>query len=201
MEKLGVFGGSFNPIHKGHTGLALAAARFAGLNKVLLLPCAKPPHKPAPSLLSGEHRLAMCRLACAGHSLLAADNQELSMPPPSYTYNTLQVLHSRFPQSRLYLIIGADMLLSFEQWRNWREIGKLAVVLAGAREKGKEQAQALTQKVKWLARQGVTAQIFPLEVLELSSTEIRKRLAQGQDVSHMLEPAVQQYIYTHGLYR
>lgn len=198
MDRIGIFGGSFNPIHNGHISLAQAAAQEFYLSKVLIMPCRKPPHKQAPDLAGETHRLEMCRLACRGMDSIEVSDIELNMPVPSYTYDTVIRLRQTYPDSSLYLIIGADMLLSFDKWQKWKELGSMVTLLAGARLRG--QNPELDAKKKELEAAGVTAEIFCSEIVEISSTEIRTLVSQGKDISIYVPPEVNQYIQLNRLY-
>ena len=114
--------GDLNPIHKGHIRLAQAARDEMGLERVLLIPTWTPPHKESPDLAPSQHRLAMCRLAAEGHPFLEVDDLEIRRRGRSYTIDTVEELGRREPGRELVLIVGSDMLLTFHQWRRWREI-------------------------------------------------------------------------------
>lgn len=196
--KIGLFGGSFNPIHNGHLGLAGAAARQFGLEQVLFVPCRVPPHKPSPHLAPAIHRLEMCRIATEGVPGFLVSDIEQQMPEPSYTLDTLTQLRRRHSGDEWFLIIGADMLLTFQKWHRWQEYSGLATLLAAARQPG--QRQALEYKARELAAFGLKAQVFDLEVIELSSTRIRSRIAHGESTEGLLPAGVREYIDAHSLY-
>lgn len=196
--KIGLFGGSFNPIHNGHLGLAGAATRQFGLEQVLFVPCRVPPHKPSPLLAPAIHRMEMCRIATQGVPGFMVSDIEQQLPEPSYTLDTLTELRRRHPGNEWFLIIGADMLLTFQKWHRWQEFAGLATLLAAARELG--QRQALEHKARELADFGLKAQVFDLEVIELSSTVLRGMIAQGESTEGLLPAGVREYIDAHSLY-
>ncbi len=198
MKRLGLFGGTFNPIHLGHVGLALGAAKALELEKVLLMPAKTPPHKEAPDLAQGHHRLAMCRLAAQGHPVLQVSDLELRRSQPSFTVTTLERLRELYPGTRLYLIIGGDMLLSFETWRRWQDILTLATLCAAPRTPG--QYQALAQNRPLFARRGIPFILLQNPVLEMSSTQIRQNIRQRQSLDGLLDSRVAEYIARHRLY-
>ena len=118
MARIGVYGGSFNPPHLGHIFAARKAQQLLGLDKVLLIPAAIPPHKAvAEGSPDGETRLALTKLAIAGEAGMEVSRIELDRPGPSYTVDTLRTLRECYPQDALYLLMGTDMFLSFFQWR------------------------------------------------------------------------------------
>ncbi len=201
MGNIAMFGGAFNPIHKGHVHLALSMLKQYALDKVLLIPSGTPPHKSAPDLAAGEHRLAMCRLAAQAHPALQADGVELIRQGKSYTADTVKELKRRYPHDRLFLIVGSDMLFTFDQWFRYEEILQNAVLLAGARnddeyEKLCRKADALGQAVP-----GGDVRVSDIRVMPMSSTQVRQTLYAGEDASAFLEPEVLQYIQENSLYQ
>lgn len=190
--RIGVFGGTFNPPHNGHVRLAKAAADQLGLDKLLVIPSCIPPHKIAGKLADGRDRLEMCRLAFGGDPRFEVSPTELERGSRSYTVETLRELKTRYPGSELYLIVGSDMLDSFDKWYLWQEILSLSVLCAASRER---------DYAPDLSRFGSLAQrirIIPLDPLEVSSTQIRNS-AQAVG-SELLDPKVAAYIREHGLY-
>ncbi len=198
MMRLGVFGGTFNPIHLGHTGLALGAAEALGLDKMLLIPAKIPPHKPAPDLIDGSHRLAMCLLAAESHPVLEVSDLELRRSQPSYTLTTLEQLRLLYPEAGLFLVVGGDMLLSFDTWHRWREVLALATLCAAPRTPG--QYQLLEQNRPRLERQGIPFVLLRHPVKEISSTEIRQRIRRGESLEGLVDDKVARYIHRHRLY-
>ena len=198
MKKLGIFGGSFNPVHNGHLGLVTAAAKLYMLDQVLLMPCRIPPHKAADDLAPQADRLEMCRLSCEGQALIQASDLEYHLPEPSYTYDTICRLKELYPDSALYLIIGADMLLTFDKWYKWQELGSMVTILAGARLYG--QSKDLEAKARELNHHGLKVEIFHVDIIELASTDIRLLLQQNKDISAFVPKLVKEYIINNGLY-
>ena len=118
MARIGIYGGSFNPPHLGHIFAARKARQLLGLDKILLIPAAIPPHKAvAEGSPDGETRFALTQLAIAGETGMEVSRIELDRPGPSYTVDTLRKLRECYPQDELYLLMGTDMFLSFFQWR------------------------------------------------------------------------------------
>lgn len=152
MARIGIYGGSFNPPHLGHIFAARKARQLLGLDKILLIPAAIPPHKAvAEGSPDGETRLALTQLAIAGETGMEVSRIELDRPGPSYTVDTLRELRESYPQDELYLLMGTDMFLSFFQWREPEAIAALAVPVCMARVRADAalSAQLLAQQEKW----------------------------------------------------
>lgn len=188
---IGVFGGSYNPVHNGHMAVAHGAVASGEVDRVLMTLSPLNPLKADPSaLLPDHHRLAMLTLACGacGGGDVEPCDIELSMPRPSYTIDTLRELQRRHPGDRFRLIIGADNWAIFHRWRAWQEILRDFSPLVYPREGYPMPGNG----------EGATALDAPL--FPLSSTDIRTRIAAGEDVSRLLPPAVVNYIKEHKLY-
>lgn len=180
--EIGVFGGSFNPVHIGHIGLAKAMVSRGVVDNVWLILSPHNPLKEVEGLASDEDRLEMLKLACRGQKGLHACDVELTMPRPSYTVDTLRELSRRYPQHRFRLIIGADNMAIFDRWREPDYILSHYSPIVYPRA-GFECADALN-----------------LPMFDVSSTEIRDRIAQGKPLSKLLPPAVEDYIRSNRLY-
>lgn len=197
--KLGVYGGTFNPVHCGHVRLARRYMEAAALDRLLVVPARIPPHKEAPDLIAGEDRMEMCRLAFAGLSGYEVSDLELKRPDKSYTVDTLEQLRALYPGDGLCLLMGSDMFLTITQWRNWRRIFQLAALCVGARES--DQYGQLERERNRLEKLGARCEIVRLEPMVISSTEIRERVRGGLPVEGLVPAAVHKYIVDHGLYR
>lgn len=200
--KIGIFGGSFNPVHLGHIRLAQTAAEQLGLDKVLLMPAFQPPHKelalgsPVPAL-----RLEMCKAAVKDHSGLEVCDIEMKREGKSYTADTLAQLHEMYPQDRLYLIMGMDMFLSLDRWYMPEKICSLAAIAVAHREAADEQkaAQIRDMTAKLQKSCGAEAHQIDLDFIEISSTDIRRMLAFACGDEY-LDPDVFKIIVDNGLY-
>ena len=182
MARIGIYGGSFNPPHLGHVFAARNARQLLGLDKILLIPAAIPPHKAvAEGSPDGETRLALTELAIAGEPGMEVSRIELDRSGPSYTVDTLRTLRESYAQDELYLLMGTDMFLSFFQWREPETIAKLAVPVCMARVRADEalSGQLQAQKDAMQAAFGVCPIILQNDCLELSSTEARRLLFFG----------------------
>lgn len=197
MEKLAMYGGTFNPIHNGHLHLAREFCRRLQLDRVLLIPTRVPPHKTVPDLASAADRFEMCRLAAAPYGLEVSD-LELCREGPSYTADTLRELHTLHPNAELYLITGADMFLTLEQWHDSAALLRLAHLCAAPRdESGRHELFAYAERLR---RLGAQTYVENIPLLPVSSTLIRRRVRQGLSIADLVPPAVEQYIIRHHLY-
>lgn len=199
--RIGVYGGTFNPIHRGHLTAARAAADALGLEKVLLIPDNLPPHKELPAgSATGEDRLAMCRLTAGEVPGMEVLDLELRRSGPSYTSDTLAELHAQYPDDELWLLVGSDMFLSLQEWHEPERILSLAGIAAFHRTRGDETERFAQQKA--YLEQIYGARVALLEnpdVVEISSTELRAQLAQGRGRNFLTE-AVYGYVLRRGLY-
>lgn len=197
--KLGIFGGTFNPIHNSHIYLAEEYHQHLSLDKVLLMPTNVPPHKQTPELASAQDRLEMCRVAVKSNPSLEVSTYEIDKGGVSYTYQTLEYLTEKYNDATLYLLMGADMFLSFLNWRNPQRIMELAVLCTAPREY--EEMQALSEQAQRLTKAGARCEVLNIMPRPMSSSFIRKEIQTGHDVSVHLPTGVYEYIKTHGLYK
>jgi nicotinate-nucleotide adenylyltransferase len=209
---VGVFGGTFDPIHYAHLALAEEAAQALGLEQVLFVPAGRPPHKPDKDISPGDDRLAMVELAIAGNSRFAVDRQELDRDGPSYTLDTLLALRSRGgggvgPGVRspgqapeLTLILSSEAFADLPGWHEPRRILELARIAVGPRE-GYPDADAravLDQQFPDLAGRVV---FLDSPRMQVSASELRERAAAGRSLRYLVPDAVAAYIDDHALYR
>ena len=199
MRKLAMFGGTFNPIHNAHIGLARAFADSLGLDAVLLIPTRVPPHKAAPDIAPGEDRLAMCRLAAEEDGRFAVSDLELRRAGPSYSADTLKALQSIYPDASLYFIMGADMFLTVQNWVRPQEIYARAVLCSAPRED--VSLAALERHGEFLRAQGARTALLDLPLMPYSSPGVRAALREGKSIEQMVPPQVARYLESHSLYR
>ena len=191
MAHIGIFGGSFNPIHLGHTALAEHIVNRELVDEVWLMVSPHNPLKPDHSLLDENERLTMARLSVKDISGVEACDFEFHLPRPSYTYHTLQALQKAYPQHRFSLIIGADNWDCFDRWYKHDEILHMASIIIYPRPGySSPDVSTLPSQVQF-----VNAPLYPI-----SSTEIRNALQQGLPTEKMLHPEVARYIAAHTLY-
>jgi len=196
--RYGLLGGSFDPIHVGHVAAALAVRAARELDRVYLVPAARPPHKGGGCVASFAQRVAMTRLVTAGHAGLGVLDLEGRLPGPSYTLRTVQRLRSILPGDRPDLLVGADMLEDLPSWYRARELVRLVTVVAFARPG--QDAEAAREKFRAHFGEGRFAWV-EVPPVDASSTEIRRRFAAGDPPSELLAAPVFTYIERNRLYR
>lgn len=202
MKRIGIFGGTFNPPHLAHKRLALEMMQKANLNEMLIIPTFVPPHKNAKELASAEDRLEMCRRTFFEECFEVSDI-EIRREGKSYTYDTLCQLKEIYKDSKLFLVVGSDMLLSFHKWYRFDDILKMATLCAISRE-NEESANMLSAYAKdvlGLDEEKGEIIISKTKPIELSSTELREKLRNGEDVSGLIEEKTLCHINERGLYK
>ncbi len=198
VRRLGIFGGTFDPIHFGHLAIAEEVRWACQLDQILVVPAAAQPLKPG-HVAPAAHRLAMVRLACADNTALVPSDIELERPPPSYTIDTLRACRDGYgPAVELTLIIGADAAADLPRWQQPDQIARLARLAVVHRPGYSFDLAALLTAVPAFAGR-VTVIEGP--ALAISSTALRRRLATGQPVRYQLPDAVIAYIKQHRLYQ
>ena len=206
---LGLMGGMFDPVHYGHLQAARNALLTLGLDKVCLLPCGTPVHRDT-LVAPAHHRLAMLDLALADEALICVDDRECRSAEPSYTINSLRGIREENPQCRLFYIMGQDAFNSLPGWREWRQILDLVHVVVVARpgyrvDFSADLAQEFDRRSVASAselKQDVSGRILLArhELLDISSSAIREKIARRESVDELLPPAVTAYIQANGLY-
>lgn len=202
--KIGIYGGTFNPPHLGHLEAARTAVKVLNLDLLLLVPAGTPPHKDLPEdTPSPEDRLAMTRLAADAMLMpdaVQVSDIEISRKGKSYTADTVEELHRQYPGAELYLLMGTDMFLSFQNWHDAKTIARLAGLCAFGRTEGDGEALFAPQR-EFLSREyGANVVTITLPgLVEISSTQLRQRLEKGVGGEDLL-PAVYGYILMHRLY-
>ncbi len=200
--KIGIYGGTFNPIHEGHIQAAKAAAACLELDRLYLIPAGMPPHKDLSRDAAGaEHRLEMARLAARELGGIAQVlDLELRREGKSYTVDTLRHLRDTHPGDRLYLLMGTDMFLTFQNWREPEEIVKRCTLCAFSRSEEDTEALFARQRDYLVQRFGADVVTIDLpQIVDISSTRLRTRLPAGEG-REFLAPAVYGYILREGLY-
>ena len=199
MERIGIYGGTFNPPHVGHIAAAKAAADLLRLDKLLLIPDRIAPHKELPDgSASAQQRLEMLQIAAYGIEKAEVSDMELCREGVSYTYLTVLELREQYPDAQLILLMGTDMFLSFERWKNTDIILKNASL--GVFYRGdKEEKQAIAEKKRELEALGATVELAENPVVSISSTDLRRLLA-FRCADDFLPDGVNAYIQRSGLY-
>ena len=196
--KIGIFGGTFNPIHVVHMKVAQEYVWQLELDKLILVPTYIPPHKRAKGLADAQDRLAMCALAISDLPKFEVSDYEIQQGGQSYTFKTLHYLKELYPDGDFYLIMGADMFLTVQDWRQPQEIYRMATLCAAQREQG--EFTLVDAHRHRLEIQGARCIVLDMQPTPMSSTIIRKGLLAGEDVSGLLHPDVLEYIRTQRLY-
>ena len=194
--RLGVFGGAFDPPHAAHVALAEAALDQLQLDELRIFPTGQAWHKPQP-LSAPEHRLAMARLAFGGLPRTVIDDRELRRPGPTYTIDTLRELKAEQPAACLFLVMGEDQAVSLTRWRDWQAVLELAAICMAARPSAQAPAGAAQPSLPAQAQ----VRVLRLPDMPESATEVRERAAGGDDITHLVSPAVASYIERHHLYQ
>lgn len=198
--KTGVFGGTFNPVHNGHIMLAEYCMDSVGLDRIIMIPTAVPPHKISNNLASENDRLNMCKLACRGKENFFVSDIEIKRQGKSYTYETLTQLKEIYPDDHLYTIMGADMFLTLDRWKNPEIIfEKSSIITIPRDEENKHELENFYNKV--LKAMGASSVILPNPVMSVSSTFIRENLDNFNLINDMLDKGVYDYIIKNNLYR
>lgn len=197
-EKICIFGGSFDPVHKGHKKLALFVSEKLGLSKMLIIPAAMSPFK-TNSGASEDDRLNMCRLAFS-EDIFEVSDMEMARGGKSYTVDTVEAVREMYPDEELYLLIGSDQLLSFDKWYRFSDIMKNVTLCAVSRESGKKREELSAFADENLRRYGECV-ILDFEPFEVSSTQIRKLSASGENIEDLVDKEVFGYILSKGLYK
>jgi nicotinate-nucleotide adenylyltransferase len=200
--RLGLFGGSFDPVHYGHLLLAECCREQCRLDRVCFLPAASPPHKKGRTLSSPEDRVAMLRLAIAGHESFEISLHELDRGGTSYTVDTLRHFRESQPDDELFLLVGADMLHDLPNWREAAEVCRLALPVAVRRPGSDKPDFACMESIATAERiDEMQAHEAEMPEMGLSSTELRRRAAAGQSLRFQTPRAVEEFIREHQLYQ
>jgi len=197
-RRVGILGGTFNPPHVGHLIMAQEARDQLGLDLVVLMPVALPPHKEAEADPGPEVRLALARLAADGEEGVGVSSAEVDRGGASYTVDTLGELHERYPEQELTFIVGGDMAQSLPAWRQPARVLELARLAVAEREGiGREDITARLAPL----HDGSRVTFFDMPRLDVSSSEIRRRVAEGRPVRHLVPDAIARAIADRNLYR
>lgn len=199
--KIGIMGGTFDPIHIGHLLLGEFAYENFALDEIWFMPNGNPPHKIADHTQEAmHHRIEMVKLAVQDVPYFSVSLYEAETEEHSYTYSTLREFKRRYPDNDFYFILGADSLFSIEEWRNFEEIFPFCTILAAMRDD--KDAQSMQLQIDYLReRYNARIELLRAPLVEISSTTIRRRASLGQSVRYMVPDAVADYIKEHQLYK
>ena len=198
--RLGVFGGTFDPVHYGHLLLMETCRQELGLNTVRLIPAGTPPHKSQLKITDGHARADMLQLAVSGYPEYVVDRREVRRQGRSFTVDTLTELHQEFPNAGLYFLMGADSLRDVVHWREPQRIAELATIVAVNRPGLPEPTRQ--QVVEWVGTElAERIQIVTMPGTDISATELRQRIQSGRSVRFLTPRAVEAFVTQHGLYQ
>ncbi|WP_204517840.1 nicotinate-nucleotide adenylyltransferase [Brevibacillus fulvus] len=190
MKQIGIFGGTFDPIHYGHLLAAEQAREQAHLDEVWFMPARIPPHKQGKGISEEQHRYRMVQLAIADHPFFRITDLELKREGPSYTYDTMRILVERYPHCRFSFIVGGDMVEMLPTWHRFEELSELVQFIGLARPGASYDQTAASAYVRFVS----------MPVWEISSTLIREKAAGGHSIRYLVPPAVETYIKEQRLY-
>ena len=196
--RIGIYGGSFDPVHNGHVNAAKNFMEELSLDKIIVIPAYQPPHKKGLALTPSEHRMNMCNLAFGKLEGFEVSDIEIKRADEGYMADTVALLREEYPDDEFFLLIGGDMLLSFRRWYAWSKITDEAVLAVAARNW--EDDAALEAEAAVLRSYGAEVRIVPIDVKEISSTSVRETVRRSDDISSMVPEGVDEYIWDHYLY-
>ncbi len=198
MKRIGIYGGTFDPVHLGHLVLAEQCREQCRLDEVWFVPAGTPPHKTDTEISSSQRRREMLELAVAGHESFRIQTLELDRPGLSYTVDTLQTFHDQQPDAELFLLMGADSVHDLPGWREPQRILQLACVVAVNR--GRQNID-LAEAVRHLGPQSAGRVLsITMPAIEIASRDIRQRVHAGKSIRYLVPRAVEVYIAQHRLY-
>ncbi|WP_448576606.1 nicotinate-nucleotide adenylyltransferase [Thermomicrobium sp.] len=198
MPRLGIFGGTFDPIHHGHLIVAEVLREELQLSRVLFLPAGQPPHKIGRPITPIPHRLAMLQLALQGNPHFAISYVDVRRPGPCYTVDSLTVLRHEYPDAELVFLMGEDSLHDLPTWHQPNRIAELALLGVALRPGIAVDLESVFARVP-AARDRVI--LVPVPLIQIAASDIRRRVAQGRTIRYQVPPVVEEYIARHGLYR
>lgn len=199
MRKVGIMGGTFNPIHNVHLLLAQAAYEQFQLDEIMFLPSKRPAYKPLSELVDEEHRFHMIKLAICDNPHFSVSDMEFHREGNTYTADTLLELAQKYPETEFYFILGGDSLFELEKWSRPEVVMEKAHIVAAQRDDKGNDRMVLKMKelnVKYNAR----IELLRIPRMEVSSRMLRERVKEGQSIRYFLPEAVRNYIKEHGFY-
>ena len=199
--KIGIMGGTFDPIHIGHLLLGEFAYENFHLDEIWFLPNGNPPHKTTDeSGVSLDDRIEMVKLATDDVPYFRLNLYEASSKKHSYTYSTMRALREMYPEHEFFFILGADSLFSIEQWKNFRKIFPSCTILAAMRDD--KDTESMQAQIRYLnEKYGADIRLLQAPLVEISSTTIRRRAENGLSIRYMVPDVVSEYIQSNALYK
>lgn len=201
-QRLLLFGGSFNPIHNGHLAIARSVADQIAAERIVLIPCANPPHKPGRNLAAAADRLEMCRLAVAGDARFEIDDWETRQTGPNYTLLTIRHYRDSTPAgTEIFWLIGMDSLRDLPTWYRIGELASLCtLVTAGRPGVARPDMQELAKLVQPADLKRISDHILETPLVPISATDIRRRVREGASIANLLPTSVAYFIRKKRLY-
>lgn len=199
--KIGIMGGTFNPIHNGHLIIAEQARQEYQLDLVLFIPAGVPPHKRQDSILDSSLRCEMIQLAIQSNPHFQLDTREVDSQEISYTYLTLGSLSEQYPDAKLYFIMGEDSIYAVSSWRRPQDIFTLATILVATRNDFSNISRMESQICKITKQYSCSLELIHSPSVMISSSDIRSRVANNQSIRYLVPDSVAQYINDHDLYK
>lgn len=200
--RVGVFGGTFDPVHQGHLILAEQARELGPLDQVWFVPAPRPPHKDADSLTRFDQRVEMLQLAIAGQPAFRVDEIEKDRAGPSFSVDTLAAFHALYPTHEFFLLVGSDTVMDLAHWREPRRLLAMAGLLAMARPNFPiPNATQLRQELELGPEDALHLKVLDAPLIDISSRDLRRRAAAGRSLRYFLPRAVEVYIQEKRLYR
>lgn len=200
LSRIGILGGTFDPIHYGHLVAAENVRHHFGLEEVFFIPAGHPPHKEGRAVTAGHHRYMMAALATVSNPFFFVSSYELDRPGPSYTIDTLRFFREEYPDATLHFVTGVDAILDLPTWEAPEALLSLARFVAVARPGYPgERFEAFRQSLAPALRERVAYLEIP--ELAISSSDLRRRVREGRPIAYLVPEAVASYIYKQGLYR
>lgn len=197
--KIGILGGSFNPIHNGHLNLCNQCNELFNFDEILLIPTNIPPHKSNNNFISNSHRINMINLAIQGNDLIKSSEIEFELGGVSFTHNTVIALKKTYPpNAEFYFIIGSDMFKIFDKWYKYKELLKMIKIVVGARKNEEYNELTKIKSEKYSDDENII--VMNIDVYEMSSTSIREKIKSNKSIDGLLPINVTKYIQQNNLY-
>lgn len=200
LKKLGIIGGTFNPIHYGHLVAAEFAREAFALNHIVFVPSARPPHKDLGEILDSQHRLKMVEIAVRDNAYFSVSELEIERRGLSYSVETVADFHRMYPGTEIFFILGIDAFMFMNTWKDTDRLAEMCSMIVvtrpGYHMNPEDERFAGIPALMW-----EKIEVIPIPGFEISSSAIRERVEQGKTIKYLLPPGVEQYIYDHNLYK